>query len=64
MVVVLSPGNLLDYFRAIGTLIIDESQKPDLAKVPDFRKMDVSKVFEFAQAHEVEFVLPKRNNFV
>jgi len=59
MVVILSPGDLLDYFRVIGDPITDESQRPDLTKVPDFSKMDVSKVFEFAGAHSVEFVLPK-----
>jgi len=59
MVVFLSPGKLLDYFRMIGNPITDESQRPDLTKVPDFSKMNVSKVFEFAEAHAVEFVLPE-----
>lgn len=59
MVVLLSPGDLLDYFRVIGTKITDQSQRPDLSLIPDFRKLDVSKVFEFAPAHQVEFVLPE-----
>ena len=58
MVVLLSPGNLLDYFRAIGTLIKKESEKPDLNLVPDFTKLDVSKALELAPVHQVEFVLP------
>ncbi len=58
MVVLLSPGNLLDYFRVIGTLIKKESEKPDLNLVPDFTKLDVSKALELAPVHQVEFVLP------
>lgn len=59
MIVLLSPGNLLDYFRAIGTPFNNESEKPDLTLVPDFTKLDVAKAFEFAPAHQVEFVLPE-----
>lgn len=59
MVVLLSPGNLLDYFRAIGTPIEKESEKPDLSLVPNFTKLDVSKALELAPAHRIEFVLPE-----
>ncbi len=59
MVVVLSPGKLLDYFRVIGTKVDESTDLPDLTKVPDVSKLDVSKVFEYAAAHNVEFVLPE-----
>ncbi|MCE4565681.1 cupin domain-containing protein [Maribellus sp. CM-23] len=59
MVVLLSPGNLLDYFRVIGTTVEENTPLPDLQKVPDFSKMDVSKAFEHAAAHNVHFVLPE-----
>jgi len=59
MVVLLSPGNLLNYFRAIGTPIKTDSEKPDLTLVPDFSKLDISKALELAPAHHIEFVLPE-----
>ncbi|MCK3684560.1 cupin domain-containing protein [Maribellus sp. YY47] len=59
MVVILSPGNLMDYFRVIGTTVEENTPLPDLNKVPDFTKMDVSKAFQHARAHNVHFVLPE-----
>lgn len=59
MVVILCPGRLLEYFRAIGAPIANESEKPDLSKVPDMSKVDVTKAFEMASAHQIEFVLPE-----
>jgi quercetin dioxygenase-like cupin family protein len=59
MVVVLSPGKLLDYFRVIGIKVDENTELPDLTKVPDVSKIDVSKVFEYAAAHKVQFVLPE-----
>lgn len=59
MIVMLTPGKLLDYFRAIGHAINDESELPDLKKVPDFSKLNVEKVFKHAKEHNVEFIVPK-----
>ncbi|KAF5054868.1 Cupin domain protein [anaerobic digester metagenome] len=59
MVVFLSPGKLLDYFRVIGSKTDVNTELPDLTKVPDFSKLDVSKVFEYAAEHNVQFVLPE-----
>jgi len=59
MVVILSPGKLLDYFRVIGDNVNAETILPDLNKVPDLSKMDISKVFKYAPEHNVEFVLPE-----
>jgi quercetin dioxygenase-like cupin family protein len=59
MIVLLSPGKLLDYFRVIGKSVDETTELPDLTKVPDVSKLDVTKVFEFAPAHNVQFVLPE-----
>ena len=59
MVVLLNPGNLLDYFRAIGTPIRNHHDRPDLTKVPDTSKIDLSKVFELAPLYNIEFFLPE-----
>jgi quercetin dioxygenase-like cupin family protein len=59
MIVVLSPGKLLDYFRVIGTEITNETKVPDMTQVPDMTGMDVSKVFKYAPLHNVQFVLPE-----
>ena len=59
MLVILSPGKLLDYFRVIGEPINQNTEIPDLTQVPDLSKIDISKVFEFAEAHKVQFVLPE-----
>ncbi|MCW0483767.1 cupin domain-containing protein [Gaoshiqia sediminis] len=58
MVVLLSPGDLLDYFRAIGTPLKNESDEPDLNQVPDFSKLDIHRAFELAPIHQIEFELP------
>ncbi|QGY46512.1 cupin domain-containing protein [Maribellus comscasis] len=59
MIVLLSPGKLLDYFRVIGKYVDETTELPDLTKVPDISKLDVTKVFEFAPGHNVQFVLPE-----
>jgi quercetin dioxygenase-like cupin family protein len=59
MVVLLKPGDLLDYFRAIGTPIRNDKDRPDLTKVPDISKIDLSKVFELAPLYNIEFFLPE-----
>jgi quercetin dioxygenase-like cupin family protein len=59
MVVLLSPGRLLEYFREIGEPLTDVAVKPDLSKIPDFSRIDVSKAFERSADHQVRFVLPE-----
>lgn len=59
MLVLLIHGDLLDYFRAIGTPIENDKDRPDLTLVPDFSKIDLSKVFELAPLYNIEFFLPE-----
>lgn len=59
MLVLLTPGDLLDYFRAIGSPIENYSERPDLTQVPDITKLNLSKVFELAPLHKIEFFLPE-----
>ncbi|MFB6340150.1 cupin domain-containing protein [Saccharicrinis sp. FJH62] len=59
MVVILSPGNLLNYFRVIGKTLTEDSEIPDLTKVPDTSKLDITGAFEHAAAHRVKFILPE-----
>ncbi|MDF1550638.1 MAG: cupin domain-containing protein [Bacteroidales bacterium] len=59
MVVFLSPGNLLDYFRVIGRQLNGSADYPDLSIAPDFTELDVKKAFEFAPQYRVQFVLPE-----
>lgn len=59
MVVLLSPGNLLDYFRAIGTPIRNDNDRPDLSQLPDLSKINLTKVFKLAPLHHIEFFLPE-----
>ncbi|RIH64644.1 cupin domain-containing protein [Mariniphaga sediminis] len=59
MVVLLNPGNLLDYFRAIGTVIKNAKDRPDLTLVPDISQLDLSKAFKLAPEHNIEFFLPE-----
>lgn len=57
LLVILAPGNLIDYFRGIGSPI-DENNLPDLTQVPDFSKLDLTKVFALAPEHKISYVLP------
>lgn len=57
LVAILTPGNLVHYFRAISSPA-DPEQLPDLTQVPDFTRLDLSKVFALAPEHKVSFVLP------
>ena len=59
MVVLLNPGDLLTYFREIGKPIGKENDRPDLTQVPDVSKIDLSKGFELAPMHNIEFFLPE-----
>lgn len=59
MIVLLTPGHLLDYFRAIGDTLEVETDFPDLKMVPDFTKLNVEKAFKHAAEHNVQFIVPK-----
>lgn len=58
MVVLLTPGALLDYFRAIGDPINEDSKAPNLTTIPDFSKLDVERAFRYAEEHRINFILP------
>jgi quercetin dioxygenase-like cupin family protein len=55
----LLPGDLEQYYRAIGTRVTGASQIPDLAVTPDYQNMDLSKAFQLAETHNVRFVMPE-----
>lgn len=59
MIVLLTPGNLLDYFKVIGDSLTNKADYPDLKKVPDFSKLNVEKAFKHAAEHNVQFIVPK-----
>ncbi|MBP0904072.1 cupin domain-containing protein [Mariniflexile gromovii] len=59
MIVILTPGNLLDFFRDIGHTLKGADDFPNLNEVPDFSKLDLSKVFKYAPKHQVNFILPE-----
>lgn len=52
----LLPGDLEQYYRAVGTQVTDAAQIPDLSKVPDYANMNLSKAFSLAPEHQVTFV--------
>lgn len=58
MIVILTPGRLLDYFRCIGETMTISSEMPDMNKIPDLAKLNVQKVFQYAPEHDVKFILP------
>ena len=59
MVVIITPGDLEQYFRQIGIPVEQLDQKPDLSKEPDLSKLDPSKAFELAPVHGIQFILPE-----
>jgi quercetin dioxygenase-like cupin family protein len=59
MIVLLSPGNLIDYFREIGTPIKEDMKWPDLTKIPDFSKLDIGRALACASQHNIQFHLPE-----
>lgn len=59
MVVMLTPGNLLDYFREIGQPITEDFERPDMCEIPDFKKLNIKNVLEKAPKHNIKFVLPE-----
>ncbi len=58
MLVILTPGELLDYFRVIGSELNSTIDMPNLNEVPDFSRLDLAKVFKHAPEHNVNFILP------
>ncbi len=58
MVVILTPGDLLDYFRAIGDQLHENDEAPDLTQIPDFSKLNVERAFAHADDHHINFVMP------
>lgn len=62
MVVIVTPGELEHYFRKVGIVLNEETQKPDLSVEPDITKLDVSKAFEYAPEYSIEFLLPEIPN--
>jgi len=59
MLVIITPGKLLDYFRVIGNQLNDVKEMPNMNDVPDFSKLDLAKAFKYAPEHDVNFVLPE-----
>ncbi len=59
MVVIITPGQLEHYFREVGKKLDQGDERPDLSKAPDITKLDVSKAFELAPYHNIEFVMPE-----
>ncbi|GAA4322602.1 hypothetical protein GCM10023149_23050 [Mucilaginibacter gynuensis] len=58
-ITMLLPGELEQYYRAVGTQVFDANQIPDLSKTPDYANMDLSKAFALAPEHNVHFVVPE-----
>ncbi|MFH4964800.1 cupin domain-containing protein [Gaetbulibacter sp. M235] len=58
MLVIITPGKLLDYFRVIGKELNSTIDLPNMNEVPDFSKLDLAKVFKHAQEHNINFILP------
>lgn len=59
MVVVLGKGDLIDYFRTIGTPLTEQSQWPDLTCVPDLKTVDVKSAVESGERFNIKFDLPE-----
>lgn len=57
LLVILTPGSLIDYFRGIASPY-DPENLSDMNQIPDFAKMDLSKVFALAPEFKVSYVLP------
>ncbi|WP_224996177.1 cupin domain-containing protein [Cesiribacter sp. SM1] len=58
LLTIISPGNLEQYFRAIGTEVKSKEEMPDLNLPPDLAKLDLAKAFAIAADHQVHFYLP------
>lgn len=58
MVVLLSPGNLINYFREIGTRVKQGAPIPDMNKVPVMENIDIETAFKHAPKYGIQFVIP------
>lgn len=59
MIVIITPGQLEQYFRAVGQKLNLAHIRPEMNQAPDFSKLDVQKAFELAPLHHIEFVMPE-----
>jgi len=59
MIVIITPGNLMDYFRVIGRQLDGITDLPNLNVVPDFSKLNLEKAFKYAGEYNIEFILPQ-----
>lgn len=57
LLTILTPGNLIDYFRSVATPINAEQDIPDMNAVPDFANLDAGKFMALAPQHDVVFHL-------
>jgi quercetin dioxygenase-like cupin family protein len=60
-ITLLLPGDLEQYYRAVGSTVTDERDIPDLSLVPDYANMDLHKAFALAPEHQVVFVNPEQD---
>jgi quercetin dioxygenase-like cupin family protein len=60
LLTIILPGNLEKYFRETFPVLKANDKLPDLTKAPDFANMDLSKAFNLAEKHQIQFHLPKR----
>ncbi|TPE43265.1 cupin domain-containing protein [Pontibacter mangrovi] len=58
LLTIVTPGNLVNYFREIGEPITNEADRPDLTVPPDFSKINPEKAFGLAPRYEIRFHLP------
>lgn len=55
LLTVITPGQLADYFHAVGQPVKSAADIPDLDMVPDFTNMDISQALALAPQHDVTF---------
>lgn len=59
MIVIITPGELEQYFRKVGISLSAITERPDLSVAPDITNMDVSKAFRYAPDYNVQFFVPE-----
>lgn len=59
MITIVTPGNLVNYFREAGKPVKDASDRPDLSIPPDLAALDPTKFFELANKYDINFYLPE-----
>lgn len=58
MIVIVTPGQLEQYFKKVGTPLQELTKIPNLNVVPDITKLDVAAAFKYAPDYGVEFLIP------